>query len=166
MYTIKQMEQYANKFLKENYNLQLTVPLKINARLKTTCGRFKYRRYASGKRESVSVEMNKFFIENNEPTIVLDVLRHELVHFALFELGKPNADGHPVFEGELRRLKIVSQSTISQYNLVSKPKTVSIYSCASLCGQEYQTGRRLTNNGINHRCRCGGRLIDKGKKVV
>lgn len=146
--------------------MEMDIPLEFNPRMRTTYGWFKSARKYNGTRISIGIELNKHFAENNEPTIVLDVLRHELVHYALWEQGKPNKDGHPVFESELKRLKIVSQSTINQYKIKSKPKTVNVYSCASFCGQEYQTGRRLTNNGIHHRCKCGGRLIDKGKKVV
>lgn len=157
-----QLKMYANKFLKDNYGMELTVPLELNSRLKTTCGRFISRRYYNGHKEPKIVELNKTFVEHNEPTIVLDVLRHELVHYALFMLDKPHKDGHPVFENELKRLGIVSQGTIDQYKIASK---MQIYACDD-CNHEYKVPRRLRDNGRYHKCNCGGNLIDKGRQLV
>jgi len=159
MLTTYQLRKYAEKFLKETYGMSLSVPLELNGRLKRACGRFVY--YVRSGEPKV-VEMNKEFVENNEPVVVLDVLRHELVHYALFMQGKPHADGHPVFEKELKRLGIVSQKTIDQYTIASK---MQIYGCAD-CNHEFKMTRRLRNNGANHRCNCGGRLVDKGKRLV
>lgn len=159
-YNVNQLTQYADKFLKDNYNLQMNVPLKLNGRMRTTCGWFKHT-----EEESLEVELNKFFVENNEPNIVLDVLRHELVHYALFEQGKPNADGHPVFEGELKRLGIVSQSTIDKYTITSKPRKEIIYKCES-CGYEFHRMRALPHGGRYSRCSCGGCLENLGKRII
>src|SRR5690606_16736069 len=158
-----QLEKYAEKFLKENYNMELIVPLKINGRLRKTFGRFVY--YPN---RAKSVELSKYLIENNEPVVVLDVLRHELVHYALFMLDKPFSDGHPVFESELKKLGVVSQSTINKYKIKTKPRNISIYECMD-CGQEYKMKRALPNGGKNHRCgikSCNGRLDDKGKRLM
>lgn len=169
MLTQYQLEKYAEKFLKDNYNMKLLVPLKINGRLRTTCGRFVYTKYVNSNKPSVpkSVEINKYFLENNEPAVVLDVLRHELVHYALFMQGKPHKDGHPVFENELKRLGIVSQDTIDKYSIKSKPVKIRIYECVN-CGHKYKRQRALAYGGKYHRCGyCEGKLIDKGRiKVV
>lgn len=167
MLTQYQLEKYAEKFLKDNYNMKLLVPLKINGRLRTACGRFVYTQFKSGKPSVPKVvELNRYFLENNEPAVVLDVLRHELVHYALFMQGKPHRDGHPVFENELKRLGIVSQSTIDKYNIKSKPVNIRVYECED-CGYKYRRKRALAHGGKYHRCGgCNGRLIDKGKVVV
>jgi SprT-like protein len=160
--SIYQLRMYAKKWLKEIYGLDLIVPLDINGRLKITCGRF-----ISRGGHPLRVEMNKFFVENNDAIVVLDVLRHELVHYALFMKRKPNSDGHPVFENELKRLNIVSQKTIDKYIITSRPKPYHYYKCASSsCGRLHKTKRALNNKGLFHRCKCGGKLIDKGKKAV
>jgi SprT-like protein len=167
MLTQYQLEKYAKKFLKDNYNMELLVPLKINGRLRTACGRFVYTRFKSGKPSVPKVvELNRYFLENNEPDVVLDVLRHELVHYALFMQGKPHRDGHPVFENELKRLGIVSQSTVDKYNIKSKPVNIRVYECED-CGYKYRRKRALAHGGKYHRCgSCNGRLIDKGKVVM
>jgi SprT-like protein len=168
MYTLNQLEKYASKFLRDNYQLQMSIPLELNGRMKRTCGWFKSVRYRDGRSpKAVKIELNKFFVENNDPITVLDVLRHELVHYALFQQGKPNKDGHPVFEAELKRLGIISQSTINNYVIVSKPVKKNVYQCATeTCGRTYETARALSNGGRFHSCKCGGGLINKGKKVV
>lgn len=159
MLTTYELSQYANKFLKDNYNMSLSVPLQLNGRLKSAKGRFVW--YKRDRRPKV-VELNKVFVENNNISIVLDVLRHELVHYALFMQGKPHEDGHPVFEGELKRLGIIRQSTIGHEQITTKAQ---IYNCSD-CDKEFKMNRRLRNNGRNHRCKCGGRLIDMGKRLV
>lgn len=164
MYNIYQLQDFARKFLKDTYNLELVVPLKLNGRMKTTCGWFRYKKRS---RVPVVVELNKFFVENNESDLVIDVLKHELIHYALFMKGIPCRDGDYEFEKELKRLGVVSQSTINQYNVVSKPRNLHYYRCQeSSCNKEYRLKRALRNQGIHHRCNCGGRLIDLGKKVV
>ena len=164
MLTTRQLLNYANSFLGENYGMTLSVPLKINGRLKRTVGYFKYTvERPTEYKEAKSVELSKIFVENNKKEIVLDVLKHELVHYALFMQGKPNSDGHPVFENELRRLGIVSQDTINKYNIKSE---VHVYECSN-CGLKFHKTRRLKHNGRYHCCgKCGGSLIDKGKEVM
>lgn len=160
-YNIYQLRKYAEKFLRENYQINLDIPLTLNARMRRTCGWFRFTRSGIAK----CIELNKYFVENNEPVVVLDVLRHELVHYALFVEGKPNKDGHPVFENELKRLNIVSQSTINKYTIDSKPTNISVYKCKK-CNQEYKRKRALPNGGKNYKCNCGGGLLDLGKRLV
>ena len=166
MLTQYQLEKYAEKFLMDNYNMKLLVPLKINGRLRIPCGRFVYIKRDGKPIAPKAVELNKYFLENNEINIVLDVLRHELIHYALFMQGKPHSDGHPVFENELDRLGVVRQETINKYKIQSKPVNVRIYECAD-CNHKYERRRALPNGGNNHCCgACSGMLIDKGKRVV
>jgi SprT-like protein len=165
-YNIYQLRQYATKWLKDNYSLDLAVPLQLNGRMQRTCGWFRHTRYSDGRDIPKCIELNKFFVENNEPTLVLDVLRHELVHYALYTLKKPFKDGQVGFERELKRLGIVSQNTIDKYMIVSKPQNRHIYQCAKAeCGIEYKRQRALPKNR-SYTCQCGGELIDKGKRLV
>lgn len=165
---INEMKKFSQTFLKTTYGIDMEIPLTINNRLKTTCGRFRYKiNRRTGATSPLAVEMNGFFVKNNTKDVVVDVLKHELVHYALFTLGKPHSDGHPVFERELKRLGVVSQSTIDQYTIKSKPRNVNVYKCVDNgCGKEYQTLRALSNNGIYHRCKCGCKIQHLGKKLI
>jgi SprT-like protein len=164
MYNIYQLQDFAKKFLKDTYDLELIVPLKLNGRMKTTCGWFRWNKRT---RRPVVVELNRFFVENNNSDVVIDVLKHELIHYALFMKGIPHSDGQYEFEQELKRLGVVSQKTIDKYDITSKPRNLHYYRCQeSSCNKEYRLKRALKNQGRNHRCNCGGSLIDLGKKVV
>ena len=163
-YNIYQLRQYAKKWLMDNYNMELIVPLQLNGRMQRTCGWFKHKRAWN---MPTCIELNKFFVENNEPTLVLDVLRHELVHYALYMQKKPYRDGQAMFENELKRLGVVSQSTINKYTIESKPKSMVVYKCIMPnCGQEYHRQRKLQGDGAFHKCRCGGTIRNMGRKLV
>ena len=165
--TVYQLRRFANDWLNKTYGISLETPLDINGRLKTTYGRFLYKKFRDGRTEAKAVELNKFFVENNEREVVLDVLKHELVHYALFTLGKPCNDGDPYFEGELKRLNIISQTTVGQHAITNKKitKTTHHYKCRD-CGKNHQVKRALKNGGIYHRCKCGGHLKDNGKHAI
>lgn len=164
-YNIYQLRQYAKKWLMDNYNLELVVPLQLNSRMQRTCGWFKHNRKWDSP---ICIELNKFFVENNEPSTVLDVLRHELVHYALYMQKKEYRDGQMGFERELKRLGVVSQSTINKYEIHSKPRSIRIYQCEN-CGHEYHRQRALPNGGIGYSCGakyCNGKLLDRGKRLI
>lgn len=154
------LTRYADDFLKENYGIRLNIPIKINGRLIKTMGRFVY--FVHSKKPSV-IELSKILIENNEMDVILNILKHELVHYALFVLGKPSDDGEEYFENELKRLGIVSQSTIKDIT-INVPRHV--YVCNN-CNHHYKVKRRLKYDGYFHRCNhCKGRLTYQGRKVV
>lgn len=160
--TMEELKRYADNFLKKNYNLSLIIPLKLNGRLSRTYGRFNYKiDRNTGEKNPVSVELSKVFVENNDKDIVLDVLKHELIHYALFMQGKPYSDGHPAFENELKKLGVVSQRTIGKYQIANKKQ---VYRCIK-CNNEYILLRKLRHNGMYHRCNCGGNIKYIGQKI-
>lgn len=154
-----QLRRYAESWLLDNYGLKLVVPLKLNGRLKTTLGWFIYKKKSL---QPVAVHLNKQFVQNNEKDIVLNVLKHELMHYALFMKGEPHHDGDSHFENELRKKGIVSQSTVNKYSIHTVKQ---IYQCVE-CNKIFRLTKRLKNNGRNHECQCTGKLIDRGKRVV
>lgn len=165
MIPTSELRREANKFLKESFGIELGVPLKINNRLSTTQGRF----VSTIDDKPLSVELARFLVENNEPRVVLDVLKHELVHYALCKLGKPYDDGHPVFERTLKKLDVVSQMNIADRisNLKTKPRKEVVYQCIG-CGAEWVHARRLNNDGKHYHCiPCGpteGKIIRISEK--
>ena len=164
---INELVSYSKSFLKSTYGIELEIPVTINNRLKTCCGRFRYKiNRASGNTTPISVELNGFFVNNHSKDVVLDVLAHELVHYALYTLGKPHSDGHPVFERELKKLGVISQNNINKYEIKTKPTMINIYKCLdSNCNKEYKTKRALSNNGTHHRCNCGSKIAHIGRKL-
>jgi len=160
MLTIAELKNEAKKFLKDTYDLELSVPVLINRRMKATFGTFKFR-----YKRPLSVEMSYNFVKSQEDEKVLDVLRHELVHYACFTLGKPYNDGSKHFEGELRRLGVCSTKT---YTYKGKAHQ---YKCTS-CEKGFTKRRQMPINKetkftLHHRCGdCDTVLLYEGETTI
>lgn len=87
---------YASDFLRKNYNTDLTIPIKCNNRLSRSMGRYIYS-YNQPKR----IEIAGHVFDYATNIIILKVLRHELIHYALHKQGLPFDDGDYLFEKEL-----------------------------------------------------------------
>lgn len=152
----KQLETYTRNFLKQNYNLELTVPVRINNRLSRALGRFSYNQRS---RMPVAIEFSKHLIATQDVDMILDVARHEAIHYALFVQGKPHKDGEPLFESEL--VKHNSKSTRSFNVIESMNSNYHLYLCNCT---EHKTLRALSHQGKYHSCRkCKSNLVYKGK---
>lgn len=147
----------AEKFLKEAYGLDLNIPIEINNRLKSTFGRF---RYNGTHRIPLKIEIGKNYIEHQEWKIIKETLIHECIHYALFVLGKPHKDGHPVFEAEIQ--KHGSHSTgVIRY----KGKVVQ-YGCPS-CNAVFNRKKRYPRNGAGYQCsQCKEQIVFLGEACV
>lgn len=156
--TQMQIEQYARKFLKDNYKMDLNIPITINGRLSRSLGKFVHR---AAIRESVRIEISKKHLMYSPLDDILSTIRHECIHYALFELGKPYRDGDVVFESELRKHGAKSTGTTK----LLYERNVNVYRCK--CEKAHYTRRALKNNGRNHRCTiCKTGLKYEGKKLV
>lgn len=136
----KDLEAYANKFLEKNYNTSLTVPIKISGRLTSTGGYFKAR-IEKGIRKPMEIQMSERFIASalhdgqEGLEAILDTLKHELVHYVLFKLGKEFRDGDCEFESELARLDIGTSGTTNK-ELVKSKKLNVWYSIVDIYEQQ------------------------------
>src|SRR5574344_1329083 len=157
---INQLTNFANNFLSENFDgMQLEVPIKINSRLTRALGRFKH--YKAPKKPVV-IELSKNMIEYYELEEILDVLKHELVHYALYMQGKRYKDGQYCFESKLKELGITRTGV---YDCKGK---VEVYACD--CGT-YEYTRKLHKHkqyqGANYTCRqCKKHLRYIGQQIV
>lgn len=88
---IEDVIEEARRFLSENYNMDLRIPIRRNNRIKRTLGQF-----IRMDDKSDCIEISGILLDYGGKTAVFDTLRHELIHYALFELGKPHRDGDPV----------------------------------------------------------------------
>ena len=150
----REMEIFAERFLDKHYKgMRLKVPVKLNSRLSTTLGRFRIMR--DGLDEySHSIEISKKLVEHNEKDTVYGVLVHELIHYALYEMGLPFDDGEELFESELKKHNAPSTNKV---NAMIKRY---VYTCG--CDKEFNQTRK---DGHNYRCgSCKNTL--KLKKVV
>lgn len=125
----KELEAYANKFLEKNYSTRLTVPIKISGRLTSAGGVFRAITIGS-VREPLEIHISERFIagalhDGQEGLeAILDTLKHELVHYALYKLGRDFKDGDHDFENELSKLNIGASGSTSEKLVRSKKLNV------------------------------------------
>lgn len=64
------------------------------------------------------VKLNRYlliyFAYTGDKKILINILSHELTHYALWYKGEPNGDGHPHFESELKRVGSVSSAATKE----------------------------------------------------
>ena len=99
----KQLNIIAADFLRNNYSLELTVPVKVNNQLKDTMGKFVHDNY-----EAQSIDLSGLLIKHATDKIILDTLKYELIHYALYILKEPYKSGDTRFESELYKQGVSS----------------------------------------------------------
>lgn len=142
----QKLTQEAMKFLADAYNLPLLIPIKINGRLKRVAGRFIHLPGIS-----LSIEIAKDYALNLDPKKLTSLLKHELIHYALFELCLPYKDSDSYFQNELIR----HNATLEIPNI-----RIYIFKCES--GHDVHTHRKLRSP--RWRCKCGSKLQFEGEK--
>ena len=125
---LEYLKKYAESFLRKNYNLSLEIPLLINNRLRSTLGSFN-RNYKGDK--ACEIELSGQLVKYATKDVILDTLKHELIHYALFVLNKPFHDGDEYFENELKRLEVSGTETC--YVGIH-----TVYNCPK-CARKYET---------------------------
>ncbi|GAB3070638.1 SprT-like domain-containing protein [Salinicoccus sesuvii] len=146
-----QLERYADDFLKKAFHMPLGIRIRVSKRMKSKLGAF-HIKYVRGHKEPQDMEivMSNEFIENNSEDIVLDVLYHECVHYALFVTGQPYRDSDPVFIRTLERLGI-SKTRTHMYKGQSH-----IYECRKC---KYQFSKNVKGYEKRYICRrCRGKF--------
>lgn len=156
-YTEAGLRQYAKNWLKETYNLELEIPIYINNRLSRMLGYFKRER---DKPHSISIARR--LIDYYGKEVTLDVLKHELIHYACYLLGKPFGDGDWYFENELKKHGVSRTRTYKFKGMAH------VYSCQS-CGKvTSERSRKIGENQLSYyysRC-CHAPLKYEGKKEI
>lgn len=149
--TVQQLEEIAKQFLIENFNLKLNIPIRISNRMSRTLGNFRVMENTiTGVKRAKDIAISGNLLKHYKTEDVVDTLKHECVHYALFMLGKPYQDGQHYFEKTLKQLGVSSTQTTE-----FKGK-VHVYGCTS-CNYQFHRVRRF--NVSNYRCgKCRGSL--------
>lgn len=103
--TQNSLEDMCREFLIKEYGVSLTIPVKINNRLSRTLGRFVISAGGINNRIEFAGRLLKYGTDKQ----VISVLKHECIHYALYELKRDFKDGQKDFENEL--IKHNSDST-------------------------------------------------------
>lgn len=143
----------ARKFLAENFGLTLEIPIRISKRMKSKLGVFQIK-YQKKQVVSKEIVMSHTFLVNNSREIILDVLYHECVHYALYTLKKPYRDSDCEFTETLERLGIAKTRSYKYKG------QAYLYECRK-CSYEFT--KRVKGYDKRYICRhCRGRFTYKG----
>lgn len=146
--------KFAQRFVEEHYQIDFSIPIKRNNRLSASLGRFVY-----SNRGASHIDLAGFLLVYGDPTVVIDVLKHECIHYALYEQGLPHEDGNPLFEAELKKHHVSSTFT-------RKVGKYMIFKC-SQCHKRGETrNNRLIKRPQNYLSTCcKGRLLLVEEKI-
>lgn len=123
----------ARFYTKELWETNLTIPIKINTRLRTTHGRYCFSH----------IDLSKNIL--NEGYLVDDTLLHELCHWYCHISGKQYDDYSKDFEDELKRIGASStETTIIENGKILYNYRTGCYSCG-ICNSEFETNDFLEN---------------------
>lgn len=126
--TISELTKYAEKFLAENYGFKLAIPIRRNNRLTRSLGR--YLQLTPGY-APYKIDLSGRLLDYGTPTVIIDTLKHELIHYAVHCLGEDWRDGAKYFENELKKHRVSSTNT-------NKVGIRYLTKCRS-CGMESET---------------------------
>lgn len=148
-----ELVEIAREFLKE-YDMDLEIPIKFNPRSKRTLGSYNFKRDSNNQIVPISIELSQRMIISSTREQVIDVLKHELVHYAFSMLGKKFSDGDREFEDELKR------RSVSSTRFYKGSGYAHIYQC-NICGEKYKRFNKLPSSTL---CNCSihSRLVYLG----
>lgn len=140
--------EYSQKYVKDNFNIDLTVPIEVNGRLSSALGRF-----ISYRGQPRKIELSKTLLEDYDANTIFDVLNHELIHYALCTLKKPYHDHQAYFIDTCKKLNVslsgvIQAKRVYQYQcdcrILESPtrKHLKHYHCADCKGGFTYIGRR------------------------
>lgn len=148
-----ELHSCARKFLAENFGLTLEIPIRISKRMKSKLGVFQIK-YQKKQVVSKEIVMSHTFLVNNSREIILDVLYHECVHYALYTLKKPYRDSDREFTKTLENLGIAKTRSYKYKG------QAYLYECRKC---SYQFTKRVKGYNKRYICRhCRGRFTYKG----
>ena len=151
LHSVGHLERVADDFLMENFNLTLDIPIRISNRMTSTFGKFVLiRDRLTGETKSKEIVISSNLYNYHGYHKMIDTLKHECIHYALYTLDKPFRDGETYFENTLKEHGVSSTRTTAY-----KGKA-HLYTCKS-CDNSFKQKRRF--NTDKYVCsKCKGQL--------
>lgn len=175
---LEHIKQIMHNFTLENYGVPLTIPVNWSGRLTVSWGLFKVKKmrkdgYYSNKYykrgqyipETMNIVLSRRLLQAKNKDMVVQIAKHEAIHYVLCVLGKPFNDGDRVFEMELRKHNLVSNT--KRYDAIGVSSRVYVWTC-SKCNKIVKAGgktRKDYSKGYETLC-CKGIMVDKGWQEI
>lgn len=161
--SLQKLTEIAEQFLRQEYGLTLDIPVVRNNRLRSTLGAFvRVKNDDSGEYEPDIIELSGKLIDYAADSVIIDVLKHECIHYALHAKGKRFRDGESDFENELKRLGVRSNYDNDYFVGITHD-----YKCTS-CDKEIMITTKRAHKvrcfGYSSRC-CGAKLTYLHDKI-
>ena len=122
MYTQKWLQGKVQEYSQQYWNMDCKIPVKINGRLTKTLGYYKYFRGFGSKLPSpVRFDFAARLLDGSyKQETIESVIKHEVCHYALSQLGKPFGDKDWNFLLELKRIGSHATYTIQRAGEIHK----------------------------------------------
>lgn len=112
----------AKAFLKEEFNMELQIPIWVNYDMEDSLGRFAV---VADTHEAVFIDLADYLMEYGTERQIINTLKHECTHYALHQLGEEYTDGSYHFESTLERLDVGTSGA----EHITRPRTFYLYHC-------------------------------------
>lgn len=171
---IDMLTKQATYFCKKNYDVDFDIPIVINGRTTSTLGSFCYTPYGAPSRIELSRNLVIGALVEKDTDILFDILKHELVHYTLYVLGKDNKDGSVEFETELKKHNISSSGATNNKKILSTRRLgwytfTPLYKCET-CDKSYSINRAVSSRRYFHincpSCKKTTRVVNTKKVKV
>ncbi|MFJ8528468.1 SprT-like domain-containing protein [Bacillus sp. NPDC094106] len=156
-FSIEELTTFAKEFLKKEYGIPLVVDIEMSKKMT--------RRFAifygevdenNGERTPKVIRLSKNLLLYHDKKTILDILKHELIHYACFVTGNPYTDGSSYFKDELKRLGVLESK---KYPYKGK---VYYYQCQK-CGYSFfHRIKHFEKKYIHNNCEGRFRFIEEG----
>ena len=150
-----ELEAYADKFLQEHFNRTLDIPIKLNGRLTRSLGRFVSNTLGESLRIEISKDLCTDALLTEDNSRLYGVIKHECIHYALFEQGLPSNDD------DIEFINSCYKAGAPLTGIIDIKQREHHYICAA--GHEHFRTRKV--NLERQSCGCGEELEYLGRIV-
>ena len=132
-----EIKENMKKFLLDNFNLTLDIPVRINGRLSKTGGQFVYyNKNLYGQKQAIKITIAKHALMDYPISSIIDIAYHECIHYALFTQDLPFRDKDQYFIDTCNKLGVSLHDSTPEHKY-------HVYTCGKGC--YIKRHRRLNN---------------------
>lgn len=175
---IRKVTGVMREYVKEVYNLEFDVPVRLCGRLKKTIGYFEVKvvnrdtevggvYYREGEEifGTKVICFNRDLLTATNTKMLEDIAKHEATHYALYKLGKPYLDEDEYFQAELRRNNIIESNVeIAELGMTRRLYVWVCVGCRGIVRKGGKTRKDYTKE-YQSKC-CGAEVEDVGWQYI